>query len=238
MRPGAISRSRPSSADQRAAGRADLRGTAKSSRAGRSGAGREDDALRRLSRRGQVLGARRRLRRANRNGRRAERARGKCQPACKPGFVWPEDRSPDVTAIPLGRALLRASSNQPGRPGPETGPCPLARAASSLFGFAPGGACRAVPVAGSAVRSYRTFSPLPAAKAEALGRRRFDLCGAFPGVAPAGRYPAPCFRGARTFLPRERERPSGRLAWGDMRAGAACVKRSRARNARTLSCGR
>jgi hypothetical protein len=26
------------------------------------------------------------------------------------------------------------------------------------------------------------------------------LCGAFPGVAPAGRYPAPCLHGARTFL--------------------------------------
>lgn len=26
------------------------------------------------------------------------------------------------------------------------------------------------------------------------------LCGTFPGVAPAGRYPAPLFRGARTFL--------------------------------------
>ena len=31
--------------------------------------------------------------------------------------------------------------------------------------------------------------------------RRFAFCGTFPGVAPAGRYPAPCFRGARTFLP-------------------------------------
>ena len=29
---------------------------------------------------------------------------------------------------------------------------------------------------------------------------RFAFCGTFPGVAPAGRYPAPCFRGARTFL--------------------------------------
>ena len=28
------------------------------------------------------------------------------------------------------------------------------------------------------------------------------FCGTFPRVAPAGRYPAPCFRGARTFLPR------------------------------------
>ena len=46
-----------------------------------------------------------------------------------------------------------------------------------------------------------------------------DLCidrgrlrGAFPGVAPAGRYPAPHPYGARTFL-RKRRRPSGRLAW-------------------------
>jgi hypothetical protein len=31
--------------------------------------------------------------------------------------------------------------------------------------------------------------------------RRSALCGAVPGVAPAGPYPAPCFRGARTFLP-------------------------------------
>ena len=48
---------------------------------------------------------------------------------------------------------------------PGKGPSPLARKASSLFGFAPGGACHAVPVAGSAVRSYRTFSPLPATEA-------------------------------------------------------------------------
>jgi hypothetical protein len=33
---------------------------------------------------------------------------------------------------------------------------------SPLFGFAPGGACRAATVAGRAVRSYRTLSPLPA----------------------------------------------------------------------------
>ncbi len=31
---------------------------------------------------------------------------------------------------------------------------------------------------------------------------RFHFCGTVPGVAPAGRYPAPCFHGARTFLPR------------------------------------
>ena len=31
----------------------------------------------------------------------------------------------------------------------------------SLFGFAPGVVCHAVSIAGNAVRSYRTFSPLP-----------------------------------------------------------------------------
>src|SRR5206468_10558002 len=29
---------------------------------------------------------------------------------------------------------------------------------------------------------------------------RFAFCGAIPGVAPGGRYPPPCRRGARTFL--------------------------------------
>ena len=67
----------------------------------------------------------------------------------------------------------------------------------SLFGFAPGVVCHAIPVAGDAVRSYRTFSPLPHPK-----KRRFVLCGTVPGVAPAGRYPAPYVDGARTFLPR------------------------------------
>ena len=69
----------------------------------------------------------------------------------------------------------------------------------SLFGFAPGGVCPAASVAGCAVRSYRTFSPLPceAPKSEA---GRFVLCGTFPGVAPAGCYPAPHVDGARTFL--------------------------------------
>ncbi len=67
--------------------------------------------------------------------------------------------------------------------------------APPLFDFAPGGVCRAVSVAGNAVRSYHTFSPLLPEGSGLL------LCGTFPGVAPAGRYPAPCVHGARTFLP-------------------------------------
>ena len=68
-----------------------------------------------------------------------------------------------------------------------------------LFGLAPGGVYRAAAVAGSAVRSYRTVSPLRAGRTPPS---RFHFCGTVPGVAPAGRYPAPCFHGARTFLPR------------------------------------
>ena len=88
----------------------------------------------------------------------------------------------------------------------------------SLFGLAPGGVCRAAGVAAGAVRSYRTVSPLPR---HTQRPRRSVLCGTFPGLAPAGCYPAPLVHGARTFLPgslsASPERPSGRLTgkgWG------------------------
>ena len=82
------------------------------------------------------------------------------QPACKPGSVGPVSRLTDVAAIPLGRPLPAASSNQPGRRAWRAGlPSPRGKGVSPLFGFAPGGVCRAVRVAASAVRSYRTLSP-------------------------------------------------------------------------------
>jgi len=48
---------------------------------------------------------------------------------------------------------------------------------------------RAAAVTGRPVRSYRTFSPLPARRS---GLGRYIFCGTFPGVAPGGRYPPPC----------------------------------------------
>ena len=75
-----------------------------------------------------------------------------------------------------------------------------------LFGFAPGGACPTIFIAEDVVRFYRTFSPLPSCKLllseqqEGSEGWRFVFCGAFPGVTPAGYYPAPCLCGARTFL--------------------------------------
>jgi hypothetical protein len=131
-------------------------------------------------------------------GSQRERERERRQTACKPGSVpvanggrWPfiwdaRYRTPRATD-PDGGAETRLPA-----PSGDTG-------VPSLFGLAPGGVYRAVAVAGDAVRSYRTLSPLPAGRSPG---RRFAFCGTVPGVAPAGRYPAPCFRGARTFLPR------------------------------------
>jgi hypothetical protein len=91
------------------------------------------------------------------------------QPAYKPGSVWPAGVTADVTAIPLVRRLPGASSNLPERLArTDPRPCPRKsgdRAPTSfLFGLAPGGVCRAVSIAGNAVRSYRTVSPLPRPK--------------------------------------------------------------------------
>ena len=55
--------------------------------------------------------------------------------------------------IPLGRLSPDALSDLPGNG--------AGRAIVSLFGLAPGGVCPATAITNSAVRSYRTFSPLP-----------------------------------------------------------------------------
>ena len=134
-----------------------------------------------------------------------KRSRRKHQPACKPG---------SVRHRPLARAIRDGHSSgttfarcleQPTRTASLTSPCGVFALASerpalpSLFGLAPGVVCHAGSVAGPAVRSYRTFSPLLPALA---GGKRFVLCGTVPGFAPAGRYPAPYVDGARTFLSR------------------------------------
>jgi len=117
--------------------------------------------------------------------------------------------------IPLGRPLPDASRDLPGwlrrkRRLPRRFP----GGRPSLCGLAPGGVCPAAAVTGGAVRSYRTLSPLPPAVCTA--GRRSALCGTVPGVAPAGSYPAPCFRGARTFLEPFGPRSSSRLAKGEV----------------------
>ena len=110
-------------------------------------------------------------------------------------------------AIPLGRPLPDASCDRPERR--RGGPPGIRRCLPLLLGLAPGGVFPAAAVTGGAVRSYRTVSPLPPVRPRPEAVRRCPFCGTFPGVAPAGRYPAPHLRGARTFLPPPERAESG-----------------------------
>ena len=132
--------------------------------------------------------------------------------ACKPGSVRAGCPACDghSSGTPVARRLKQPTRTAMRKRIPGRLPAPV----PSLFGFAPGGVYLANAVASAAVRSYRTLSPLlpwacraprtlrPAGQRCAASgpEKRFAFCGTFPGVAPAGRYPAPCFRGARTFL--------------------------------------
>jgi hypothetical protein len=55
-------------------------------------------------------------------------------------------------------------------------------AAQPLFGLAPGGVCPAAAVTGSAVRSYRTVSPLPGMKPGGLFSVALSLRSPSPDV--------------------------------------------------------
>ena len=81
-------------------------------------------------------------------------------PTCKPVSVPLR-----VAVIHLGRALLPGSSDLPESITERTAPSPL-------FGLAPRGVYPASRIAPAAVRSYRTFSPLPR-------ERRYIFCGTF-----------------------------------------------------------
>jgi len=97
-----------------------------------------------------------------------------------------------AAVIRLGRPLLNGSSDLPGSRAGRAAPPPL-------FGLAPRGVFPASGITPAAVRSYRTFSPLPG-----IAARRYFFCGTFrralrPARPLAGTLPC----GDRTFLPRE-----------------------------------
>src|SRR5579872_5652538 len=98
-----------------------------------------------------------------------------------------------ATVIPLGRILLSGSSDLPGSSKERAVPPPL-------FGLAPRGVYPAGPITRPAVRSYRTFSPLPRFRG---GIFSVALSVSRMGPRPLAGTP-PC--GDRTFLSRFRER--------------------------------
>ena len=101
------------------------------------------------------------------------------------GWVQWEGASRPVSRV-LSRAIIHLGPPSPtassSLPGSACGP-----RIASLLGLASDGVCPAAAVAIRAVRSYRTFSPLPGALP-----RRYLFCGTFRGLAPPRRYLASC----------------------------------------------
>jgi len=134
------------------------------------------------------------------------------------GGSRPISRVLSWAVIHLGRTSPYASCDLPGSPcGPQV-TAPILRPGRMLpylvllrVGFT-------VPprVATGAVRSYRTFSPLPPARRQA---RRFVFCGTFRGLAPPRRYLAPCpmepglSSPPSATMPCSQARLPGRLPW-------------------------
>jgi hypothetical protein len=120
-------------------------------------------------------------------------ARKKWESAGKPGSVVGNHSSGMHVAVHLERPTrepARAARCGRGKPRPRV----------PLFGLAPGGVCRAMPVTRHAVRSYRTLSPLPAAGGPAASAVCFLLH--FPWTRAPQALPGALPSGARTFLPR------------------------------------
>ncbi len=118
------------------------------------------------------------------------------QTACKPGSV--SDRTGRMTTIHLGRPLPDASRDQPGRRG-RKGPWHGLRLPCRPYSvLLPVGFTVPPPLPEARCALTAPFHPYPPGRSRG---GRFAFCGTFPGVAPAGHYPAPYFRGARTFLP-------------------------------------
>ena len=121
------------------------------------------------------------------------------------------DAASAVTIIPLAPPSLAGSSDLPGGFGravqltsPDGFPCRTTNA--SLFGLAPCGVLPATHVATGAVRSYRTFSPLPSSAqpapcgpASARVEAVYFLCH-FPSGCPDRALPGALPCGVRTFL--------------------------------------
>ena len=144
----------------------------------------------------------------------------KCQTVCKPGSVPPRMRGRGWPFIWDVRCRTpRATDPSGGAEGPPGGAAnrqatpPAAPTWScSRWGLPCRRRCRR---RGALLPHHFTLAAhaVPCRPRASHGRQGSAVCfcGTFPGVAPAGRYPAPCLRGARTFLP-PADRKAGRRA--------------------------
>ena len=121
-------------------------------------------------------------------------ARGSVSRVLSTAAVSREGRVADGRSfLSCARYRTPLATNPGGRA--ETSPVEVAFHAPPLFGLAPGGVYRAA----ARCRGRGALLPHPFTFAWPKPSRP-ALCCTVPGVAPAGRYPAPSFRGARTFL--------------------------------------
>lgn len=122
------------------------------------------------------------------------------QLACKPGSVTAMRKRKTADDHSSGMTLARhLGATYPDTQKPENRPDPVARTSRvpirfcSRWGLPCQACCHAC---GGLLPHPFTLAGTP----EEAGRWSAFCC-TFPGVTPAGRYPAPCFHGARTFLP-------------------------------------
>ncbi len=139
-----------------------------------------------------------------------------CQPACKPGSVGPVRPCglADVTAIPLGRSLPTASSNQPGWRDRKTGPspCGLHHPYSVLL---PAGLAMPLPLPAARCALTAPFHPYPERGPD---RDPAQVQGGLLSVALSlGSPPPDVIRRRVSMEPglssARTRRPSSRLAW-------------------------
>jgi hypothetical protein len=167
----------------------------------------------------------------------------RCQTVCKPGSVPPRHPAHRASRGNRGwpfiwdvrRRTPHATDPSGGAKGPPGSPGNAESACRSYLVLLPVGFSLPPPLPAARCALTAPFHPCrPCNPTNGLAwARRYVFCGTFPGVAPAGRYPAPCLRGARTFLPSPKprgpgeERPSDRLAWDHVGYRVRAVKHPR-----------
>ena len=117
------------------------------------------------------------------------------QRACKPGSVASPGEPGPLMAIHLDQRLPSGSRTLPPQP-PENRRCTSrSRGVLRNLGLLRVGFTVPLPLLVARCALTAPFHPY-----RDRSRWRFAFCGTFPELTLAGRYPAPCFRGARTFL--------------------------------------
>ena len=134
-----------------------------------------------------------------------------CQMTYKPGSV------PTAEAVDDGyssRMAVASHLKQPTRTSVQDRTC-CKRQRMSLHGLAPDGVYHARSVTSSAVRSYRTFSPLPAHPFSASGGL-FSVALSL-GLPPPGvtRHPDPVEPGLSSPFEKQKQQPSSHLTGSD-----------------------